>query len=56
MLYLALFYAPITGLAQLMESAQQAFAGAERVIEILDAPQSISDRPGALLPEKRKDA
>ncbi|MCL1930999.1 MAG: ABC transporter ATP-binding protein/permease [Treponema sp.] len=48
MLYLALFYAPITGLAQLMESAQQAFAGAERVIEILDAPQSISDRPGAL--------
>jgi len=48
MLYLALFYAPITGLAQLLESAQQALAGAERVIEILDAPQSITDRPGAL--------
>jgi ABC-type multidrug transport system fused ATPase/permease subunit len=48
LLYLALFYAPITGLAQLMESAQQAFAGAERVIEILDAPQSVTDRPGAL--------
>ena len=47
LLYLALFYAPITGLAQLLESAQQALAGAERVIEILDAPQSITDRPGA---------
>jgi len=47
MLYLALFYAPITGLAQLLESAQQAFAGAERVIEILDAPQSVVDLPGA---------
>ncbi|MDR1837904.1 MAG: ABC transporter ATP-binding protein/permease, partial [Treponema sp.] len=39
--------APITGLAQLMESAQQAFAGAERVIEILDAPQSVVDHPDA---------
>jgi ABC-type multidrug transport system fused ATPase/permease subunit len=48
MLYLALFYAPITGIAQLLESAQQALAGAERVIEILDAPQSITDRPGAV--------
>lgn len=48
MLYLALFYAPITGLAQLLESAQQAFAGAERVIEILDAPRSIKDSPGAV--------
>ena len=47
MLYLALFYAPITGLAQLMESAQQALAGAERVIEILDAPRSIKDTPHA---------
>jgi len=47
MLYLALFYAPITGLAHLMESVQQSLAGAERVIEVLDAPRSISDRPGA---------
>jgi ABC-type multidrug transport system fused ATPase/permease subunit len=47
MLYLALFYAPITGLAHLLESSQQALAGAERVIEILDAPQSVTDRPGA---------
>jgi ABC-type multidrug transport system fused ATPase/permease subunit len=47
MLYLALFYAPITGLAQLMESVQQSLAGAERVIEILDAPNSITDRSDA---------
>jgi ABC-type multidrug transport system fused ATPase/permease subunit len=47
MLYLALFYAPITGVAQLLESAQQSLAGAERVIEILDAPQSVKDSPTA---------
>jgi len=48
LLYLAMFYAPITGLAQLLESTQQALAGAERVIEILDAPQSIKDHPDAI--------
>jgi ATP-binding cassette, subfamily B, bacterial len=47
MLYLALFYAPITGIAQLLESAQQSLAGAERVIEILDTPQSVKDSPTA---------
>jgi ABC-type multidrug transport system fused ATPase/permease subunit len=47
LLYLALFYAPITGVAQLLESAQQSLAGAERVIEILDAPQSVKDSPTA---------
>jgi len=47
MLYLALFYAPITGIAQLLESAQQSLAGAERVIEILDAPHSVKDSPTA---------
>jgi len=47
MLYLALFYAPITGLAHLMESVQHSLAGAERVIEVLDAPRSVADRAGA---------
>ena len=47
LLYLTLFYAPITGLAHLVEASQQALAGAERVIEILDAPRSIKDLPGA---------
>lgn len=43
MLYLSLFYAPITSIAQLLESMQQALAGAERVIEVLDAPETIHD-------------
>jgi len=40
-LYLSLFYAPITGLTQLLEQAQQALAAAERVTEILDQPVEI---------------
>ena len=46
-LYLSLFYAPVSGLANLLESMQQALAGAERVIAILDAPLEIVDKPGA---------
>jgi len=48
MLYLALFYAPITGVARLMESILEALAGAERVLEVLDTRRSVDDRPGAL--------
>jgi ABC-type multidrug transport system fused ATPase/permease subunit len=48
LLYLALFYAPIAGLANLLEQMQQALAGAERVIEVLDSPQSIMNEEGAL--------
>ena len=47
LLYLGLFYAPVTGLANLLESIQQAMAGAERVLAILDAPSEIRDREGA---------
>ena len=47
-LYLSLFYAPIAGVAQLMEASQQALAGAERVIEILDTPVSVKDKEGAV--------
>ena len=47
LLYLNLFYAPITGLATLLENMQQSLAGAERVMDILDAPYEIQDRPGA---------
>ena len=47
LLYLTLFYAPITGLANLLESMQQALAGAERVIEVLDSPEIIEDTPTA---------
>ena len=46
-LYLALFYAPITGIAQLLENVQQALAGVERVVEVLDAPETVRNAPGA---------
>ena len=48
LLYLSLFYGPVTGLANLLENMQQSMAGAERVLDILDAPPQIKDRPGAL--------
>ncbi len=48
LLYLSLFYAPVTGLANLLESMQQSLAGAERVVAILDAPSEIVDVPGAV--------
>ena len=47
LLYLSLFYAPVTGLATLLENMQQSLAGAERVVTILDAPYEILDREGA---------
>jgi len=47
LLYLSLFYAPITGLAQLLENAQHSLAGAERVIEILDTASEVTDKQGA---------
>ena len=48
LLYLTLFYVPITGLTNLLEQIQQSIAGAERVIQVLDAPESIRNTPGAL--------
>ena len=47
LLYLSLFYAPITGLANLLENMQQSLAGAERVLVILDSPCEIQDAPDA---------
>ncbi|MCR5119173.1 MAG: ABC transporter ATP-binding protein/permease [Lachnospiraceae bacterium] len=47
LLYLGLFYAPVTGLANLLENMQQSLAGAERVMAVLDAPCEISDQPEA---------
>ena len=54
LLYLALFYAPITGLSQLLEQMQIALAGAERVIEVLDSPETVSNKPGAMPLENPK--
>lgn len=47
LLYLSLFYTPISGLARLLEEVQQAYAGAERVMTILDIPPEIQDAPDA---------
>lgn len=54
LLYLGLFYAPITGLANLLENMQQSMAGAERVITVLDAPCEIKDKDRALALENVK--
>ncbi len=42
-LYLSLFYAPVSGLAQMLENLQSALAGGERVALILDTPSKIVD-------------
>ncbi|MBQ4342534.1 MAG: ABC transporter ATP-binding protein [Erysipelotrichaceae bacterium] len=42
-LYLSLFYAPVSGLANLLENFQQSLAGAERVALILDTPSAITE-------------
>ena len=47
LLYLSLFYGPVTGLANLLENMQQSMAGAERVLAVLDAPCEIVDKPDA---------
>ena len=46
-LYLSLFYAPVSGLANLLENLQQALAGAERVTLILDTPSAIENAADA---------
>ncbi len=47
-LYLSLFYAPISGLAQLLENLQQSLAGAERVALILDTDSAIVEAENAI--------
>ncbi len=46
-LYLSLFYAPISGLASWLENLQQSLAGAERVTLILDTPSAIENKENA---------
>ena len=46
-LYLSLFYTPVSGLATLLENLQQSLAGAERVALILDTPSRVTDAPDA---------
>ena len=44
-LYLSLFYTPISGLATMLENLQQAMASAERVMSIIDTETSIKEKP-----------
>lgn len=48
LLYLAMFYQPITTLAQMMEDVQRALAGTERIFEILDEKPTVKDAPDAI--------
>lgn len=52
LLYLSLFYAPVSGLANLLENLQQSLAGAERVTMILTTPSAIQNEKDA---EELKD-
>jgi len=47
LLYLSLFYTPIANLARILEDIQQAYAGAERVMMILDTPNDITNAADA---------
>jgi len=44
LLYLGMFFGPVTALARLNEDLQTAIAGAERVFEILDAEEDVKER------------
>jgi ATP-binding cassette subfamily B protein/subfamily B ATP-binding cassette protein MsbA len=46
-LYLSMFYGPITATSNIVESIQTSLAGAERVFEILDTEPDIEDSPRA---------
>jgi ATP-binding cassette, subfamily B, bacterial len=45
--YLALLYGPLNAITYTAETLSYAFAQAERVLEVLDAPIEVQDSPGA---------
>lgn len=48
LLYLGLFYGPITALGRINEGLQQALASADRVLEVLNQDPDIVDEPDAV--------
>ncbi|MDP4153589.1 MAG: ABC transporter ATP-binding protein [Bacillota bacterium] len=46
-LYLSIFYQPISTLARIMEDLQNAGAGAERIFEVLDTEPDVKEKKGA---------
>lgn len=47
-LYLNMFYQPITAMARINEDIQNALAGAERIFEVLDSSSEVKDSPHAV--------
>jgi ATP-binding cassette, subfamily B, bacterial len=47
LLYLSMFYGPITSVGNIVEAIQTSLAGAERVFEVLDTEPDIKDHPKA---------
>lgn len=54
LMYLTLFYQPVTNLARVAEDLQTAMAGAERVFQVLDTEPDIVDKPGARAIERSR--
>jgi ATP-binding cassette, subfamily B, bacterial len=49
-LYLTIFYQPITLMTQMNEMLHVALAGADKVMEVLDIQPDVDDRPGCIDP------
>lgn len=47
-LYLELLYQPVRALSSVWENIQEAFAGAERIAELLEQEPDVDERPGAV--------
>lgn len=48
LMYLSLFYQPVTNLARVAEDVQTAIAGAERVFQVMDTQPDVADHPDAV--------
>ncbi|MCL2415984.1 MAG: ABC transporter ATP-binding protein/permease [Defluviitaleaceae bacterium] len=55
-LYMGIFYAPITTLARINEDVNTALAGSERVFEVLDAEPDVTEAPDAVEMGRAKGA
>jgi len=52
LMYLSLFYGPVTSFARIIEDMQAGIAGGERVFEVLDAETDVKEKPDAeILPK-----
>jgi len=52
LMYLGMFYQPITALGQINEGLQQALASAERVIEVLNEEPEVAESPDMIVLDK----